>query len=64
MSPGSLLSHVDYRTSRLLDMAAITEAVQRHGAQVVWDLCRSAGVLPIQLGFCQADFDVAAPTST
>ncbi|HEV2635614.1 MAG TPA: kynureninase [Actinocrinis sp.] len=53
-----LLSHVDYRTGRLHDMAAVTEQVHRHGALMVWDLCHSAGALPIQLDECEVDFAV------
>jgi kynureninase len=53
-----LLSHVDYRTGRLQDMAAVTELAHRHGALVVWDLCHSAGALPVHLDACAADFAV------
>jgi len=53
-----LLSHVDYRTGRLHDMAAITELVHRHGALMVWDLCHTVGALPIELDACEADFAV------
>ncbi|GAA1972376.1 kynureninase [Kitasatospora viridis] len=53
-----LLSHVDYRTGVLLDMAEITERVHRAGALMVWDLCHSAGALPIDLTACQVDFAV------
>lgn len=53
-----VLSHVDYRTGRLHDMAEVTELAHRHGALVVWDLCHSVGALPIQLGDCRADFAV------
>jgi len=53
-----LLSHVDYRTGRLHDMAAVTELVHRHGALMVWDLCHSVGALPIELDACGVDFAV------
>ncbi|MDQ8701156.1 kynureninase [Streptomyces sp. LHD-70] len=53
-----VLSHVDYRTGRLHDMAAVTELAHRHGALVVWDLCHSAGALPIHLNADRADFAV------
>jgi kynureninase len=53
-----LLSHADYRTGRLYDMAAVTELVHRHGALVIWDLCHTAGALPVELGDCGADFAV------
>jgi kynureninase len=53
-----LLNHVDYRTGRLLDMAAVTEQVHAVGAKVVWDLCHSAGVLPIELDALGVDLAV------
>ena len=53
-----LLNHVDYRTGRLLDMARLTEQVHAVGAKVVWDLCHSAGVLPIELDALDVDLAV------
>jgi kynureninase len=53
-----LVNHVDYRTGRLQDMAALTEHVHRRGALTVWDLCHSAGALPVRLNDCGADFAV------
>ncbi len=43
------LSHVDYRSGALADMPGITAAVHEVGALVMWDLCHSVGVIPMQL---------------
>ncbi|MFI9721172.1 kynureninase [Streptomyces sp. NPDC052396] len=54
----ALVNHVDYRTGRLYDLPAITAAVRAAGARVVWDLCHSAGALPVALDADGADFAV------
>ena len=51
-------SHVDYRTGRAYDMAAVTRAVHEAGALTVWDLSHSAGALPVDLDGSGADFAV------
>lgn len=51
-----LLSHVAYRSGHLADMRAITDAVHRAGALMVWDLCHSAGSVEMQLDECGVDF--------
>lgn len=53
-----LLSHVDYRSGTLRDMPGITRLAHEHGALVVWDLCHSAGAVPVDLSGSGADFAV------
>ncbi|MGW2860543.1 kynureninase [Streptomyces sp. NPDC001205] len=53
-----LVNHVDYRTGRLNDLPGITAAVQAAGALAVWDLCHSAGALPVGLAAHRVDFAV------
>jgi kynureninase len=53
-----LLSHINYRTGALHDMAALTAAGQRRGALAIWDLAHSAGALAVDLAGAKADFAV------
>ncbi len=53
-----MLTHVNYRTGRMHDMADITRRAHAAGALVVWDLAHSAGAVPVDLLGADADFAV------
>lgn len=53
-----LLSHVNYRTGYLYDMAAVTRSAHQRGALAIWDLAHSAGALQVDLNGADADFAV------
>src|SRR3954471_6680029 len=52
------LSHVAYRSGALLDMAAVSAIVHDAGALMLWDLCHSAGSVPVELDASGADLAV------
>lgn len=53
-----MLTQVDYRSGRLLDMKKITALTQDAGAISVWDLAHSAGALPVHLDQSGCEFAV------
>ena len=52
------LTHVHYKTGRILDMASLTARAHQLGAVAIWDLCHSAGAMPVDLTGCDVDFAV------
>lgn len=52
------LTHVDYKTSAVYDMAKITAHAHKAGAMVVWDLAHTAGAVPCELDRWNVDFAV------
>ena len=53
-----MLTHVNYRTGRMHDMAALTAAAHHAGVLTVWDLAHSAGAVPVDLQGADADFAI------
>jgi kynureninase len=52
------MSHVDYRSAAIADVAGITRVAHDVGALVLWDLCHSVGSVPIELDAAGVDLAV------
>jgi len=53
-----MLTQVDYRSGRMHDMQAITDAAHAAGAVMIWDLAHSAGAVPVDLAASGCEFAV------
>ena len=52
------LTHVDYRSARLLPMNEVTRTAHDNGAVMIWDLSHSVGSVPLAVDACDVDFAV------
>jgi len=53
-----MLTQVDFRSGRLLDIQRLTQIAHEQGVLVIVDLAHSAGALPVELDAWQVDFAV------
>jgi kynureninase len=53
-----LLSHVAYRSAWIADVPTLTRMTHDAGALVLWDLCHSAGAVPVALDAWDVDLAV------
>ncbi|CAH2777818.1 MAG: Kynureninase (EC [uncultured Paraburkholderia sp.] len=54
----AMITHVNYRTGYMHDMAALTKLIHDNGALALWDLAHSAGAVPVDLNGVGADYAV------
>jgi kynureninase len=52
------LSHVDYRSAAIADVAGLTAVAHDAGALVLWDVAHSAGAVPVALDAWKVDLAV------
>ena len=52
----AMITQVDYRTGRMHDMDAVTQAAHAAGAVMLWDLAHSAGAVPVDLAGAGCEF--------
>jgi len=53
-----VLTHVNFRTGAMHDMAAVTAHCRERGVPVIWDLSHSAGAVPLALNRWGVEFAV------
>lgn len=50
------LTHVNFKTGAVHDMGDLTSKAHAVGALTIWDLCHTAGAMPVDLKVAKADF--------
>jgi kynureninase len=53
-----VLTHVNYRSGAMHDMALLSRLAHARGALMIWDLSHSAGAMPLDVSGAGADFAV------
>ncbi len=53
-----MLTQVNFRSGRVYDMKKVTKLAQEKGALMIWDLCHSAGAIPVDLKGADTDFAI------
>lgn len=53
-----MLTHVNYKTGHMHDMAAMTAQIHACGALAIWDLAHSAGAVPVDMHQAKADYAI------
>ncbi len=53
-----MITQVNYKTGYLHDMVALTALAHECGALTIWDLCHSAGAVPVDLKAAGADYAI------
>ena len=51
-----MLTHVDFRTGEMLDLAGVTRRVHDAGALMLWDFAHSTGAVPLDVTAADVDF--------
>ncbi len=54
----ALITHVDYRTGHVHNMADLNAAAKTAGTNIIWDLSHSTGALPVYLNVDRAELAV------
>jgi kynureninase len=52
------LTHVNYRSGRMVDLPGLTARTHAQGGLVLWDLAHTAGAMPVALDEADVDFAV------